>query len=422
MSHTDHRDKTSETPPHVSPFRAHWYVAPIFVLLVVLAILFGGRWISPTSDEVPQRVGFLDLDPPPLEAKGPWPMFRGNPAATGVASSPLAEELTLFWRQDLGSAITSTAAIVDGRVYVGTNGHGVFALDLRSGRRLWTHPLEAAVSASPCVKNGRVFVGDGDGVVHAIDAASGEGLWTFAAEGEIASSPVVVGDDLLVASYDGKLYCLAAATGEERWTSDMEQEINPTPSVGDGGVLIAGCRSGLVRLVELATGSKTFEIEIEGAILGSPARSGHLAVVPTYGGKVVCLDLAEGRTAWEFKAEQAGVSFHASPAVVGQRVIVAGGDNLLRCLRLADGKELWQFAAKGDIRSSPVVAGSRVYVGSHDGNLYVVDLDSGRKLWHFAAGEPFTASPAVGYGRLVIGNENGLLYCFGPKPRPGEGI
>src|SRR5205807_3968037 len=53
-----------------------------------------------------------------------WPQFRGNHALTGVATSALPDTLKLLWTYEAGESIESSAAIVNGVVYVGsTNGN-----------------------------------------------------------------------------------------------------------------------------------------------------------------------------------------------------------------------------------------------------------------------------------------------------------
>ena len=47
-----------------------------------------------------------------------WPQFRGNPQLTGVAASTLPATLKLLWTYEAGDSIESSAAIVDGAVYV----------------------------------------------------------------------------------------------------------------------------------------------------------------------------------------------------------------------------------------------------------------------------------------------------------------
>ena len=65
-----------------------------------------------------------------------WPSFRCTPDMAGVAHSALPDKLERLWTYEAGSAVTSTAAIVGGRVFVGTDDGEVLCLDLRDGLRL----------------------------------------------------------------------------------------------------------------------------------------------------------------------------------------------------------------------------------------------------------------------------------------------
>ena len=50
---------------------------------------------------------------------GNWVSFRGNAQLTGVADSELPDDPQLLWTFQAGDMIESTAAVVDGMVYVG---------------------------------------------------------------------------------------------------------------------------------------------------------------------------------------------------------------------------------------------------------------------------------------------------------------
>ncbi|MBN2583838.1 MAG: PQQ-binding-like beta-propeller repeat protein [Planctomycetes bacterium] len=401
------------------PFRAHWYVGPVFVMLIVLAILVGHKGISPTADDVaiePAWVVEPYEGPETVPAVGAWPCFRGNAACTGVAESALPRTLDLAWQRDLGAPISSTAAVVDGRVYVGTNGQGVYALDLGSGEILWHYKEAWTVAASPHVKDGRVLVGDYDGVFHALDADSGEPRWTFQADQSIQSSATVVNDLVLFGSYDHKVYCLTVRDGRKVWDYEVSTEVYCAPVVSGNDATVISCGNGTLYTLDVDFGGPATEITTGQIALATPARRGSLTVVPTYVGTVLCIDLDTDRTVWTLDTGRDEVVFDASPAVTDDHVLVGGRDGLLRCLDFRSGEPLWTFRARDAIDSSPVVVGDRVFFGSDDGNLYAVRLQTGKPLWRYVAGEPFSAAPAVAYGRLVIGNRNGVVYCFAAKP------
>ena len=55
--------------------------------------------------------------PAPADA---WTQFRGTPALTGASAAVVPAELELLWTFEAGESIDSSAAVVDGTVYVGT--------------------------------------------------------------------------------------------------------------------------------------------------------------------------------------------------------------------------------------------------------------------------------------------------------------
>src|ERR1044071_686132 len=56
-----------------------------------------------------------------------WPMFRGNPALTGVAAGVLPDKLSLLWTFKTGGAGESSPALAGGRGFLGSRGNLVYA-------------------------------------------------------------------------------------------------------------------------------------------------------------------------------------------------------------------------------------------------------------------------------------------------------
>ena len=58
-----------------------------------------------------------------------WPLYRGDSLSSGVAAGSLPENLSPLWEFTVdGGAFESTAAIVDGVVYIGSTDRRVYAL------------------------------------------------------------------------------------------------------------------------------------------------------------------------------------------------------------------------------------------------------------------------------------------------------
>jgi outer membrane protein assembly factor BamB len=62
---------------------------------------------------------------------------------------------------------TSSPAVVNGVVYIGSHDGNVYALDAASGNKIWNYPTSGMVLSSPAVANGVVYVGGGN-VVYAL--------------------------------------------------------------------------------------------------------------------------------------------------------------------------------------------------------------------------------------------------------------
>ena len=176
-----------------------------------------------------------------------WPMFRGNPALTGIAQGSLPAKPELLWSFKTQGPVRSSAAIVAGRVFVGSDDGYVYGLDAINGRQHWSFKTGDAVESSPLVLDGRVFVGSSDGYLYALDATNGTPLWKYKTDDKIlgapnwCSSPTNDLKWILVGSYDFRLHCVDAITGTSNWVYESGNYINGSPAV-DGGKAVFGGR------------------------------------------------------------------------------------------------------------------------------------------------------------------------------------
>ena len=100
------------------------------------------------------------------QAVGGVPMFRGNPAHTGVnPGSGVERSPKLLWRFETAAWVVSSPAVVDGVVYVGSWDGQVYAIDAATGDERWRFQTSGYVSSSPAVVDGVVYIGSGAGYV-----------------------------------------------------------------------------------------------------------------------------------------------------------------------------------------------------------------------------------------------------------------
>lgn len=349
----------------------------------------------------------------PVAPANEWRQFRGTPTLTGVSSAAPPATLKVLWSQQLGEIIESSAAIVDGVVYVGGGDGDLAAFDLASGQMRWKYATGNLIGeSSPTVAGGTVFIGDLAGIFHAVNVADGKRRWTFKTGSEIKSSPVVVGDTVLIASYDTHLYALDARTGALRWKVQTDGQVHATPAVHDGLAFIAGCDS-ILRAVRVSDGKEAYQIKSGAYTAASPLIHEGRAYFGTYDNEVLAFDLKGRRRLWRFSDPERQFPFISSAALANGRIIVGGRDKFVHALDAETGKPAWSFATRARVESSPVVAAGRVYIGSGDGKLYVLDAQTGKKISEFDAGAGISASPAIANGRVVIGAQDGRIYVLG---------
>ena len=121
-----------------------------------------------TITESPQTISYSD-----------WPVFRGDAQATGVAGRPAEEAGT-------------TVDLFDGqrRLRIDRRDrrrHGLHRLDRRQalrpgsghGQEALGVPTPLGFIASAAVRDGRVYIGDSDGMFYCLDAATGKNSGSF---------------------------------------------------------------------------------------------------------------------------------------------------------------------------------------------------------------------------------------------------
>ena len=146
------------------------------------------------------------------------PAMHGGRAIYGTfGNEVLAVDLAsrkIVWRYthpDRKFPFYSSAAVADGRVFLGGRDKLLHALDAVTGKAVWTLTTRARIDSSPAVSGGRVYVGSSDGRMYAADARSGEKVWEFEIGAPVTASPAIAGGRLVIGAQDGRLYCFGAA-------------------------------------------------------------------------------------------------------------------------------------------------------------------------------------------------------------------
>jgi outer membrane protein assembly factor BamB/predicted MPP superfamily phosphohydrolase len=365
-----------------------------------------------------------------------WTMFHGNAQHTGMARDTLEAGLRLDWTyQTQGTILTSSPAIANGLIYIGTRDenssehHAIHAVNLETGEKVWQVKADAQVQASPAVVDGIVYASSIRGTLYAINAQNGEIIWQKTmGKDEVQRawmyySPTAA-DGVVYQAYStgngGKLMALDAKTGKELWIASLAGNwiVESTPVVENGKVYVGGDGGWLISL-DASTGKELWRKKPAGGWMHSmPSISEGKLYMGYQGGLLVVLDAATGKELWRYKSNDSsyihGNATGSSPAIADGIVYMGFPDGNVAALDATTGTLKWSYRTKGGIISSAAISGETIYIGSNDGNLYGLDRLTGQPLWQHEIGAWVASSPAISGNTLVVGALDGNLYAFTP--------
>jgi len=337
-------------------------------------------------------------------ATGDWPQFgftadgrRNNTQETILGRNTVAQ-LTPKWSANIPVG-TSSAAVANGIVYVGSTDNHLYAFDAKSGVLVWQAATGGFIMSSPAVKNGVVYVGSDDGLIYAFDAQTGAVRWSAHTGSDIVESPVTVAGGLVYAgTTDGNIFALSAKTGIVKWTKGTFYHADIwAPAVAQGIAYFANVMGELDAL-DARTGTSLWQQRPGGGLSGSPAVDGGV----TYGnfdGRLEALDARTGAERWS-----AGVT-SGSSAVGKSHVYTASEYSFLTDINTANGDVKYNIYTHQAVRAAPALANGVLYAGSVSGNYAVsaYDTANGKLLWS-AATDRIVAAPTVSNGMLYVGS------------------
>lgn len=314
--------------------------------------------------------------------------------AAGLNSSQVSR-LKLKWAFGFPGATSALGqpAVAGGRLFVGSAGGTVYALDARTGCTYWTfkagQTVRTAISVAPYGKDGQaVFFGDAQSTAYALDAASGALLWKTRVDehpfSHITGSPtlyegrlyvpVSTGAEEFIAAGDPKYPCctargsvvaLDARNGERLWKTYTLPEPKPTRKNSAGTQLMGP--SG-VSVWSAPT------VDPQRKVLYVGTGNEHSGPETPTSDAVLALEMASGKLLW---SRQLTLSDHWNVACV-----LPGQENCPE----KPGEDT-------DIGSSPILVtlkdGKRLLlVGQKSGVMWALDPDAeGKVVWQTRIGK-----------------------------------
>ena len=337
-----------------------------------------------------------------------WLMFRHDLSHSGYSTSTAPQTNNTIWNYATGGSIWSSPAIVDNKVYVGSNDGKIYCLNALTGAHIWSYTTNDIVDSSPAVAYGYVYIGSTDNNVYCLDASTGAKIWNYTTGGDVRSSPTIDSGNLYVGSYDNEMYCLNAFSGALIWSYTTGGPISSSPAVADGRVFV-GSFDDKVYCLNASTGEYIWSYTTGGNVYSSPTVADGLVYVGSADKTLYCLLASSGAIDWYFTT---GGDVR-SPAVAYNRVYFGSLDGKIYCLSTFTGVPLWSYTTEGEVRSSPAIADGKVYFGSFDNKVYCLNATDLTYIWSYKTESFVISSPAIADGKVYVESDDCNVYCCG---------
>jgi outer membrane protein assembly factor BamB len=301
-------------------------------------------------------------------------------------------------------------------IFVASSDGRVMALDRERGKALWKTDLEMDISGGVGVYEDALLLGSSEGFVLRLDASSGELLWSTQLRGEVLSPPQGNGNVVIAQTYDGKLQGLDFASGELLWTYDSNVPVltvrGTSVPLMHNDLVYVGFANGRVLAFEAQTGAIAWEVrvaisqgrsEIERIVDvdGTMQLAGDELYAASYQGRLVAIDVVNGRKLW-----QQDVSSFSGVSLAFGNVYVADEDGTLYAyLRNGQGLRWSQDALGYRELSRPTPVSSYVAVGDLEGVVHLLSQVDGEFV-----GRVKVDGDGV---RADMLSEDNVLYVYG---------
>lgn len=334
--------------------------------------------------------------------------------------------ITLNWASKLKSGRTAsnktlnfaTPTVVGLRVYVGSVGKKLYAINLLNGKKIWEATLQGPVLSSPAHDNGVLYIGDGKGEAYAINAENGSINWHSYIGEEIMTTPAVDETSVYIATQNNALYALDKSAGTTKWTtlrpmpfSSMTIKGHSSPVIIDEKIYVGNTDGVLVvydpidgkklKIIPVAVGRGRFT-DIDTTVL----KEGSDLFFSSMEGGLYSMNYKTGKEKW---AKSIGTP---NNIVYRDGLIYLSTDDKVYCLKMDNGEEVWAKALEVPGLSEVALGKSHAAVVSTDDKLYLLDLTTGEVALERHLGKGTFGSPVVIDDRLLVLTNNGQLYSF----------
>jgi len=393
---------------------------------------------------------------PSVEGMPPqWHAFRLNPELNPVVAR--AEKIAVRWTYKTGGGISSSPTISGDTVFVASNDHRLYALDVRKGNVRWTFTADNQIMTAPLVVHNVIVVGEGDNYgttfdppnylllgkgpngLFGVDAQTGKERWRWSLPGSAMPTGAVI--DGVYEQHDaaGMLFALNARDGRYRWrqylrsTATMSaannfrgREIVTAGDYPNSVIAFDGTNGRIIWRTRFSDQAAAFDDcpqasdgrYIYGMYLARPKDSRFTFVGYTTPGieRAYALDGNNGKVVWDVPLAHGIVPINNAAAIplVYRNSMYLGSAIVPQVFALDahSGNVRWRLRVAGPVKGGMVATAGRVYFGDLGGYLWAVDARTGAVIGKKKMHDKFNVgSPIIVGQTLIIGGNKGSIFA-----------
>ncbi len=302
--------------------------------------------------------------------------YAGLARTSYLAGEAVAPPFALAWEYESKQPLTGAPLVAIGRVYLSDAQFHVWSLKLEDGTVVWKHDEARDPREVRCY-----------------NAVTGELRWTQQVDGKLIHTPQVGRKFVYVATSAGTLYAFNQQNGKLLWSVALTPPL--TLPAADAKLVVIGSGSTLVGL-QIADGSRVFEVELNGPVSSVPSLAAEGAYV-VVNDQVVAVD-REGQERWR---EKLAAPVSTRLAVTKAGVLVGSVDGVVQVRSREAGALVWETLLAGT-PNTVSGAGEVVYAGTRQSTVVGLRLADGAKLWAAQLQHGPVDGVALSAGELVV--------------------
>lgn len=141
---------------------------------------------------------------------------------------------------DLGGAAAGTPTLAEGKIYTGSFGSAMVAVNIEDGSVAWTAPSKSWIWGGPLLVDDVLYFGDLEGNFYMLNAADGQpALDSIQPDGAILASPILVDGKIVFVTENGTVYILDAGSNSPVSLEKLEAKIYTDPVLAGDLILVA---------------------------------------------------------------------------------------------------------------------------------------------------------------------------------------